>query len=106
MSVAVRNIGAPLRHALAPGREIDLLNLAELDIDAPLADSAAADAGEIGLAAGLEWEATVHEVIPAVPLRHTRGVHGADEIAQPLRRRDADFLSADAVHLRDGHVRQ
>ncbi len=70
----------PLHHV----GEVDLVDLAELHVDPALADPAAGDAGEIGLAAGLERKAAVHDVIPAIPLGHALRVHGADEIAQPL----------------------
>ena len=87
VGVAVGDVGTALGQALAPGGKVDSVDLAELHVDAALADPAAGDAGEIGLAAGLEREAAVHDVIPAIPLRDPQRVHGADEIAQPLRRR-------------------
>src|SRR5262249_28389939 len=77
VGVPVRDVRAALGESFGPGREVDLVDLAELDIDAPLADAAAGDAGEIGLAAGLEREAAIHDVIPAVPFGHAVGVHGA-----------------------------
>src|SRR5204863_5470377 len=80
--------------------------LAELDVDAALPHTALADTGEIGLAAGLEREAAVHDVVPAVPLRHAGRIHGTDEIAQALSAGDADLLGADAVHLGNGQVRE
>ena len=86
VGVAVGDVRAALGQALAPVGEVDLVDLAELHVDAALADAAAADAREVGLAADLEREAAVHDVIPAVPLRHAGGVHGADEVAQALRR--------------------
>src|SRR5262245_14650197 len=101
MRVAIGDAGTALGYSSAPGPEIDLVHLAEVNVDPSLPDPAAADAWEISLAAGLERETTIHDVIPAIPLRHARGIHGADKIAQPLRNRDAYFLGADAVHLGD-----
>src|SRR5581483_4722381 len=95
MRVSVGDVRLPFANALAPLGEIDLVHFAELHVDAPLADPAAADAGEIGLAAGLQREAAIHDVIPAVPLRHASGVHGADEIADAHCGRDANLLRPD-----------
>ena len=103
--VAVGNIGSTLYDAITPGREINPVDLAEMDVDPALADPAATDAWEVSLAAHFERIAAVHDVIPTIPLRHAGRVHGADEIAQPLRRGHADFLSADPIHLRNDQIR-
>ena len=87
VAVAVADVRAALGQALAPLGVIDLVDLAELHVDAALANAAAGDAREIGLAAGLEREAAVHDVVPAVPFRHARSVHCTDEVADLHRRR-------------------
>src|SRR5205814_3620788 len=99
MGIAVRDVGSPASQPLAPGAIIDMVDLTELDVDPPLADTGAAHAGEVGLAADLKREATIHDVIPAVPLSQAGGVHGANEITKALGYRDEDLLSADAVQL-------
>ena len=57
--VAVGDIGTPRRDSLTPGAEVDRLDLAELHVDASLADAGAAHAGEVGLAADLQGEPAV-----------------------------------------------
>src|SRR5439155_10260250 len=106
VGVAVGDVGPALAQALAPGGEVDLVDLAHLHVDAALADATAADAGEIGLAADFEREAAVHDVIPAVPLRHALGVHGTDEITQALGGGHENLLRADAAQFRHHQVRQ
>ena len=51
VGVAVGDVGAALGDALAPRGEIDRVGLAELHVHAALADAAAGDAREVGLAA-------------------------------------------------------
>src|SRR4051794_24487047 len=81
--------------ALAPFCEVDLLDAtSELHIDATLSHTRATHAGEVRLAANLEREAAVHEMIPTVPLKKPRRVHRADEIAHAERRADEDLVSA------------
>src|SRR5262249_36105685 len=70
VGVAVGNVRLPLANSLAPLREINLVHLAELHVDTPLADPAAANAREVGLTARLEREAAIHDVVPAVPFWH------------------------------------
>src|SRR5207249_173407 len=43
--IAVGNVGPALSEPFGPSREVDLVDLAELDVDASLADAAAGDAG-------------------------------------------------------------
>ena len=81
VGVAVGDVRSSLGDAVAPLGEVDFVDLAELHVDAALADAAAGDAREVGLAADLQREAAVHDVVPAVPFRHAVGVHRADEVA-------------------------
>src|SRR5262245_9624710 len=75
-----------------------------MDVHSALADTATTDTGKIGLTARLERKTAVHDVIPAVPLRHASGIHRADKVAKTLLDRHTNLLSADAVHLRNGEV--
>ena len=46
------------------------------------------------------------QVVPHVPFGDAGRIHGTDEVAHALRYRDNDLHRADAVHLRDGEIRQ
>src|SRR5262245_42590476 len=72
MGKAIAHIRASAREAIAPRSEVEALLLAELHIDASLPDTFAAHAREIRLAADLEREAAVQDVIPHVPLGGAR----------------------------------
>src|SRR4051794_32117056 len=104
MSIAIGHVRSALGQAGTPGGEINVVGLAELHVDTALPDPAAADARKIGFTRDLEREATVHDVIPAVPLGQALRVHCADEITQALGRCYADLLSPDSIHFRDGVV--
>src|SRR5262245_21783620 len=106
VGVAVGDVRSALGDSLTPLAEIDHIDLAELHVDAPLADPAARDAREVRFAARLQWEAAVHDVVPADPFGHAGRVHGADKVAHAHRGRDANLLRPDPVHRRDRQVRQ
>jgi len=106
VGVAVGDVRPAEAEALAPGIEVDRFDVAQADVDPPLADPRPAHAGEVGLAADLQGEAAVEQVIPAVPLGRPGRVHGADEVAEILGDRHRDLHRPDAVHLRDRVIRQ
>src|SRR5262249_44007085 len=99
---------------LAPAVIIDLA--VHLAVDAAHADAVAADAGEVGLAAGADAEAAVERVVPHVELGAAVGVHGRDEVDGRDRLAvgagdlvgdiDHVFVGADAVVGGDAEVRQ
>ena len=103
---SVRDIRTTLCQAITPRAEVDLLHRAQMHIHAALSHAFAAHAGKVGLAADLEWKAAIEQVIPHVPLRDARRVHGADEIAHSRRRAHTNFHRPHAVHLRHREVRQ
>src|SRR5438046_3248241 len=105
MGITIRDVGSSHRQPLAPNGKVDAVDFSKLDVDSPLSNAGPAHAWKIRLAADLQREAAVHDVIPTIPFRHTGRVHGANEIAKSLRNRDEDFLSADAVQLGNGQVR-
>src|SRR5262249_32256802 len=75
----IAHVGAAPREAVAPVGEVEARLLSESHVDAALTDTFAAHAREIGLAADLEREAAVEDVVPHVPFGKARRVHGADE---------------------------
>ena len=106
VSVAVRNVRAAGGNAVAPVREVDLFHFAELDVDAALSDLPAAHAGEVRLTAQLQREATIHQVVPRVPLGNTGSVHRGNEIANAFRSAHADFEGSATGHVGHGEVWQ
>src|SRR5258706_16064123 len=106
MSKTITHIRSPARETIAPRREIEARLLSELHINAALANAFAAHAREVCLAAHLQGEAAIEYVIPHVPFGGARRVHRADEIACAVRHRNANLHRADAVHGRDGEIRQ
>src|SRR5439155_4721248 len=102
----IAHIRSPARETIAPSGKIEALLFSELHIDATLTDTLATHAREICLAADLEREAAIQDVIPHVPLGDAWRVHRADEIARAVGHADANLHGANAVHGGHGEVGQ
>ena len=100
----IAHIRSPARETIAPSGKIEALLFSELHIDATLTDTLATHAREICLAADLEREAAVQDVIPHVPLGDARRVHRADEIARAMCDAHANLHGAHSIHLGHGKV--
>ena len=104
VSESIGDIRTALCQSVAPRAEVDPFDWTKMHIHTALSHALAAHAGKIGFAADFERKATVKQVIPHVPLRNPRCVHGADEITHTGGDAYTDLHRAYAVHLRNGQI--
>src|SRR5262245_57675404 len=76
--IAVGNVRAAPGQARTPLAEVHRLHSPQVDVHPSLPDPGPAHAGEVGLAAHLDGQPAVEQVIPAAPLGNTGRIHRAD----------------------------
>src|SRR5262249_27110482 len=96
---AIAHVAAAEADAFGPVVEVE--RTGEFHVDAAHADAGAADAREIGLAAQLEREAAIEDVVEAVEFIVAIGVHRTDEVAQAFGHVNEEFVGADAATVRN-----